>query len=125
MVNREQNADEVVHRIRNDNLVVENNLTTMIERIMTQNGLNSRFRRLNYTSPIVDYILKSELPRGCKVPKFTKFTGDTSESTVEHIARYLTVAVDLANNENFWIKYFPSSLTKNAFTWFTTLPLDL
>ena len=34
MVNRDQNADEVVHRNKNDNLVAENNLTTMIERIM-------------------------------------------------------------------------------------------
>jgi len=32
-------------------------------------------------------------------------------------------AGDLANNENLKMKYFPSSLTKNAFTWFTTLPL--
>jgi len=31
-------------------------------------------------------------------------------------------ADDLANNENLKMKYFPSSLTKNAFTWFTTLP---
>src|ERR1051325_914200 len=107
MVNREQNTDEVVHRVRNDNLVVENNLTTMIERIMTHNGLNSRFRRQNYTSPIVDYVLQSELPRGCKVPKFTKFARDTSESIVEHIA--ITEARDLANNENLRIKYFPSS----------------
>ena len=122
MVNRDQNADEIVHRIRNDNLVAENNLTTMIERIMAQNGLNSGFRRPNYTSPIMDYILQTELPRGVKVPKFTKFAGDTSESTVEHIARYLTGAGDIANNENLRIKYFPSSLTKNAFTWFTTLP---
>src|ERR1044072_659250 len=57
IVNRDQNADEVVHRTRNDNLVAENNLTTMIERIMAQNGLNSGFRRPNYASPIVDYVL--------------------------------------------------------------------
>src|ERR1051325_10487580 len=94
----------------------------MIERIMAQNGLNSGFRRPNYTSPIVVYVLQTELPRGCKVPKFTKFAGDTSESTVEHITRYLTEAGNLANSEDLRIKYFPSSLTKNAFTWFTTLP---
>ena len=29
---------------------------------------------------------------------------------------------NIANNENLKMKYFPSSLTKNAFTWFTTLP---
>ena len=30
-------------------------------------------------------------------------------------------AGDIANNENLKMKYFASSLTKNAFTWFTTL----
>ncbi|XP_058733098.1 uncharacterized protein LOC131604689 [Vicia villosa] len=70
----------------------------------------------------MDFILQTELPRGSKVPKFTKFSGDTSESTVEHIARYLTETGDLENTENLRIKYFPSSLIKNAFTWFTTLP---
>ncbi|XP_058784285.1 uncharacterized protein LOC131659062 [Vicia villosa] len=116
MVNREQNADEVIHRVRRDNMATENNLTTLIERIMANNGLNTGLRRPNYTSPVADYILQTELPRGTKVPKFPKFSGDTSESTVEHIARYLTEAGNLR------IKYFPSSLTKNAFTWFTTLP---
>ena len=122
MVNRDQNAEEVIHRVRQDNILDENNLTTMIERIMAQNGLNTGFRRPNYTSPLTNFILQEELPRGCKVPKFTKFSGDTNESTVEHVARYLIEAGDLENSENLRIKYFPSSLTKNAFTWFTTLP---
>jgi hypothetical protein len=30
-------------------------------------------------------------------------------------------ARDIANNENSRLKFFPNSLTKNAFTWFTTL----
>jgi len=30
-------------------------------------------------------------------------------------------AGDIVNNENLKMKYFASSLTKNAFTWFTTL----
>ena len=122
MVGRHQDADEVVYRIRNDNILAENNLTTVIERIMAQNGLNTGIRRPNYYSPIVDYVMHTDLPRGYKVPKFTKFAGDTNESTVKHIARYLTEAGDIENNENLRIKYFPSSLTKNAFTWFTTLP---
>ena len=40
------------------------------------------------------------------------------------MARYLTKVWDIANNENLRIKYFPSSLTKNAFTWFTTLAVN-
>lgn len=37
------------------------------------------------------------------------------------MVRYLIEAREIANNESLRIKYFPSSLTKNAFTWFTTL----
>ncbi|XP_050909424.1 uncharacterized protein LOC127123228 [Lathyrus oleraceus] len=121
MVNRDQDADEVIHRVRRENMM-ENDLTSMIERIMAQNGLNTGLRWPNYCSPLSEYVLQTELPRGCKIPKFTKFSGDTSESTIEHIARYMTEAGDLANSENLRMKYFPSSVTKNTFTWFTTLP---
>lgn len=41
---------------------------------------------------------------------------------VEHVVRYQTEAGDIMNNENFKVKYFPNSLTKNSFNWFTTLP---
>ncbi|XP_058746464.1 uncharacterized protein LOC131619378 [Vicia villosa] len=121
MVDRNQNADEVIHRVRQNNQM-ESNLTAMIERIMAQNGLNTGLRRPNYTSRLSDYVLQTELSRGRKIPKFIKFSGDTSESTTEHIVRYMIEAGDLANNEDLRMKYFPSSLTKNAFTWFTTLP---
>ncbi|XP_058766371.1 uncharacterized protein LOC131639970 [Vicia villosa] len=111
VVNRNQNADKVIHRVRQNNQM-ETNLTAMIERIMTQNGLNTGLRGPNYTPPLSDYVLQTELPRGRKVPKFTKFSGDTTESTTEHIARYMTEAGDLENNEDLRMKYFPSSLTK-------------
>jgi len=79
-------------------------------------------QRLNFVSALSEYVLETDLPRNTKIPKFTKFAGENNESSVEHIARYLMKAGDLANNENLKMKYFPSSLTKNAFTWFTTLP---
>jgi len=88
---------------------------------MAQNGLNIGLHRPNFVSPLSDSVLQSELPRGYNIPKFTKFAGDTSETTVEHITRYLTEAGDLENDKNLRLKYFPNSLTKNAFTWFTTL----
>lgn len=81
-------------------------------------------RKPNYTSHLFGYVLQTELPRGWIVPKFTKFSDDTSESTIEHTVGYLTKAEDIANNENLRIRYFPSSLMKNAFTWFTTLPTN-
>lgn len=75
-------------------------------------------------SPLSEYVLQTELPKGWKVPKFTKFSNDTSESTIEHIAKYLTEVGDIANNGNLRMKYIPRTLTNNPFTWFTTLPVN-
>ncbi|XP_045822003.1 uncharacterized protein LOC123914884 [Trifolium pratense] len=94
----------------------------MVETILAQNGLNTGCRRPNFVSAFNEYVLQTELPRGWKVPKYTKFAGHTDESTEEHIARYLAESGNLANNENLRMKYFPNLLTKNAFTWFTTVP---
>ncbi|WJX53646.1 hypothetical protein P8452_39618 [Trifolium repens] len=123
MVRRNQDPDEVVRNVQNNNnFAAPNNLATLVETILNQNGLNTGTRRPNFVSALSEYVLQTELPRGWKVPKYTKFAGDTNESTVEHIARYLAESGNLANNENLRMKYFPNSLTKNAFTWFTTLP---
>ncbi|CAJ2662058.1 unnamed protein product [Trifolium pratense] len=122
MVRRNQDPDEVVREVQNNNLLGQNNLANMVETILAQNGLNTGCRRPNFGSAFTEYVLQTELPRGWKVPKYTKFAGDTNESTVEHISRYLAESGNLANNENLRMKYFPNSLTKNAFTWFTTLP---
>ena len=60
-------------------MVGNNNLAVIVERIMEQSGVNIGMRRPNYTSPLSEYIQQTELPMGWKVPKFTKFSDDTSE----------------------------------------------
>jgi len=122
LVNRHQDADQVVVQARRNNHECQNNIASIVEALLAQNGFNMGLHRPNFVSELSEYVLETDLPRNTKIPKFTKFAGETNESTVEHIARYLMEAGDLANNENLRIKYFPSSLTKNAFTWFTTLP---
>ncbi|XP_050918982.1 uncharacterized protein LOC127136477 [Lathyrus oleraceus] len=122
MVNRNQNANNVIRQIRHDNMAADNNLAAMVERIMVRNGVNFGLRRPNYTSPLSKYILQAEAPPRTKILKFTKFSRDTTESTIEHVARYLIEAGDISNNENLRINFFLSSLIKNAFTWFTTMP---
>lgn len=44
------------------------------------------------------------------------------ESIIEHVARYQIERGDLTIDEFLKMKYFPSSLTKSFFTWFTILP---
>jgi len=121
MVNRHQDADQVVMQARRNNYEGQNNIANVVETLLAQNGFTMGLDRLNFVSALSEYVLMSELPRNWKIPKFSKFAGQTNESTVEHIAQYLMEAGDIANNENLKMKYFPSSLTKNAFTWFTTL----
>lgn len=84
----------------------------MVEQILAKNGLNVGLHGPNYLSPLLEYVLQIEIPRGWKVPKFTKFAGNTSESTIEHITRYQTEAGDMENNENLRMKYFPTLYSK-------------
>ncbi|XP_058747094.1 uncharacterized protein LOC131620090 [Vicia villosa] len=118
MVGRQQDADQFIEQYQQEEVAMENNLTTMIERIMARNGMNTPLQSPTYSSPLAEYIVQTENPRGWKIPKYTKFRGETGESTVEHIARYLTESGDMENNESLRVKHFPSSLTKAAFTWF-------
>ncbi|XP_058741652.1 uncharacterized protein LOC131614039 [Vicia villosa] len=122
VVQRHQDADQVLRNIQQDAHIGHKNISNVVEQILVQNGINAGLHRPNFVSPLSEYVRQTELPRGWKIPKFTKFAGETGESTVEHVARYQTEADELENNENLKMKYFPSSLTKNAFTWFTTLP---
>ncbi|XP_050877600.1 uncharacterized protein LOC127081382 [Lathyrus oleraceus] len=85
------------------------------------NGMSATLQTPLYASPLAEFILQTEAPRGMKVPKYTKFGGESGESIIEHIARYLTESGDLAHNEGLRVKNFPSSLTMAAFTWFTSL----
>jgi len=119
LVNRHQDADQVVSQARRNNYEGQNNIANVVEALLAQNGFNMGLHRPNIVLALSEYVLMTELPRNWKVPKFS---GETNESTVEHIARYLIEACDIANNENLKMKYFPRSLTKNAFIWFTTLP---
>ena len=122
LVERNQDPDQIIRQAQQINLEGKNNIANVVETLFTQNGFNLGLHRSNFVSPLSEYVTMEELPRGWKIPKFTKFVGETNESTVEHISRYLIEAGDIANNENLRMKYFPSSLTKNAFTLYTTLP---
>ncbi|XP_050875892.1 uncharacterized protein LOC127079548 [Lathyrus oleraceus] len=122
LVNRNHDPDHVVRQVRQEAMDWEKNLEAIVKRIIVQNKINLGLQRPTYSSPLPDFVSQIELPRGWKVLKFTKFAGDTEESTVEHVARHQTETGDIANNEDLKLKYFPSYLTKHVFTWFTMLP---
>lgn len=60
----------------------------MVEQILAHNGINVGLHIPDFVYPLPEYVLQIELPKGWKIPKFTKFVGDTSESFVEHVTRY-------------------------------------
>jgi hypothetical protein len=105
LVDSNHDANEVVRNVQQQNFGAHN-IATLVENIMAQNGLNVGLHRPNFVSPFSGYVLQTELPRGYKIPKFTTFASDTRESTIEHIARYLMEAGDIANNENLILKFF-------------------
>ena len=90
LVNRNHNADEVVRNVQQQNIRTHNNIANLVETIMALNGLNIGLHMSNFVSPLSEYALHTELPRGWKIYKFTKFAGVTSESIVEHLAHNLT-----------------------------------
>ncbi|XP_015939957.1 uncharacterized protein LOC107465492 [Arachis duranensis] len=119
LVHRNENANDVLHRLRGDRYQV----TQIVEEVLNRVGLNVGFmNQPHFMSAFPQVVQMAEVPRGVKNPKITtKFAEEVRESTTEHVARYLVEIGNLANDENLKIKFFPSSLTKNAFTWFLNI----
>lgn len=92
LVQRNQDVDQVLRQARQNNMGVQDNNTNVAERVFVQNGLNVGLHRPNYISILSKYIRQVELPRGWKLPKFTKSVNDTNVSTVEHVVWYQTKA---------------------------------
>lgn len=61
------------------------------------------------------------MPKGIKIPKLSKFAGEDTESTIEHISRYTIEMGELAIVESLKTRFLPSLLAKNTFSWFSTL----
>ncbi|RYR28801.1 hypothetical protein Ahy_B01g052989 [Arachis hypogaea] len=100
----------------------ENNADDFLARLRANHG-GERYQVTKIVEEVLNRVVQmAEVPRGVKNPKIvTKFAGEVGESTTEYIARYLVEIRNLANDENLKMKFSPSSLTKNAFTWFLNL----
>ncbi|XP_016173303.1 uncharacterized protein LOC107615783 [Arachis ipaensis] len=127
IIPRGQNADDVLTRLRANHSGERYQVTRIMEEVLNRVGLNVGFmNRPHFVSVFPQVVQMDEVPRGVKNPKIiTKFAGEVGESTTEHVARYLVEIGNLDNNENLKMKFFPSSLTKNAFTWFSNLRPNL
>ncbi|XP_015950364.1 uncharacterized protein LOC107475246 [Arachis duranensis] len=113
-----QNADYVLARLCANQIGERYQVTRIVEDVLNGVGFNVDFmNRPYFVSAFSVVVQMAEVPRGVKNPKIiTKFAGEVGKSTTEHIARYLFEIRNLANDENLKMKFFSSSLTKNAFT---------
>ncbi|QHN81742.1 uncharacterized protein DS421_20g689600 [Arachis hypogaea] len=117
-VPRDQNADDLLARLRANHGGERYQVTRIVEEVLHRVGLNVSFmNRPHFVSAFPQVVQMAEVLRGVKNPKIiTKFVGEVGELTTEHVARYLVEIGNLANDENLKMKFFPSSLMKNAFT---------
>lgn len=53
-----------------------------------------------FVSPFSALVMQTELPRGWKVPKITKFFGEAGKSNVDYVAHYQIECGCLTNNED-------------------------
>ncbi|XP_015966625.1 uncharacterized protein LOC107490365 [Arachis duranensis] len=115
VVPRCQNADDLLAKLRGGERY---QVTRIVEEVLNRVGLNVDFmNQSHFVSAFSQVVQMAEVPRGVKNLKIvTKFAGEVGESTTEHVARYLVEIRNLANDENLKIKFFSSSLMKNAFT---------
>ncbi|RYQ88939.1 hypothetical protein Ahy_B09g095839 [Arachis hypogaea] len=119
VIPRGQNADEFLARLRVNHGSECYQVTRIVEEVLNNVGL---MNQPHFVSAFPQVIQMAEVPRGVKNIKIvTKFARKVGESTTELVARYLVEIGNLANDENLKMKFFPSSLTKNAFTWFLNL----
>ncbi|XP_073121819.1 uncharacterized protein [Henckelia pumila] len=89
-------------------------------------GLGIRpMTRHEFHKPYPEIIdINNPYPKGFKVPNFTLFSGDDSQSSTEHVSRLTIRYGTLGNYENFpffKMRLFPNTLTGTTFTWYTKL----
>ena len=57
-------------------------------------------------------------PAGWHVPEFTKFNGDDSRTTWEHVSQYILQLGEAGFNDALCVRLFSLSLTGMTFCWF-------
>ncbi|KAM1833647.1 hypothetical protein ACFX13_023442 [Malus domestica] len=75
---------------------------------------------LKFIHPYPAYVEKFEYPKGFKIPDFSLSAGESSLSSLEHVARFTTQCEDV-NNDFHKLRLFNFLLTGLAFAWYINL----
>ncbi|RYQ91762.1 hypothetical protein Ahy_B09g097785 [Arachis hypogaea] len=93
-----QNVDDVLVRLRANQVGEHYQFTRIVEDVLNRVGFNIGFmNRPYFVSAFPHNVQMAEVPRGVKDPKIiTKFAGEVGESTTEHVVQYLVEIGNLA-----------------------------
>ncbi|KAM1179154.1 hypothetical protein ACFX2G_018760 [Malus domestica] len=73
-----------------------------------------------FIHPYPAYVETFGYPKGFKIPDFSLFTGESSLSSLEHVARFTAQCGDV-NSDFHKLRLFNFSLTGSAFAWYINL----
>ena len=74
-----------------------------------------------FIHPYLEFVEHFEYPKGFKIPDFSLFAGESSLSSLEHVARFTAQCGDV-NGDYYKLRLFNFSLTGPAFAWYINLP---
>jgi hypothetical protein len=98
-----------------------NNLTNQLATILCESfGIELKGRGGIYQKAYPDYYDQLPYPRGYRVPKFAKFSGEDGKTTLEHVGQFILQCGEASANDILKLRMFPLSLSSTAFTWFTS-----
>ena len=89
-----------------------------------QFGLKPKGLTFSYKHPYLEWYDLVTLPTNYRLPKFTKFTGQDSASTIEYVSWYLTQLGEASVEDAHRVRFFSLSLSGPAFIWFLSLPVN-
>ncbi|XP_057519443.1 uncharacterized protein LOC130800109 [Amaranthus tricolor] len=75
---------------------------------------------ISLVSPLAMEILNTPNPGKIKVPNMAAFDGTSCPQ--EHMTAYKNLMLLYTTNSSLWCKFFPTTLTRVALTWYTSLP---
>ncbi|KAM1076990.1 hypothetical protein EV1_024148 [Malus domestica] len=98
--------------------------TTSIDMTEVQWMINSAMEKgskfLKFIHQYPAYMEKFEYPKGFRIPDFSLFAGESSLSSLEHVARF-TAQCGYVNCDFHKLRLFNFSLTGSAFAWYINL----
>ncbi len=87
-------------------------------------GIETRNRAKVNQKPYPDYYDILPYPRDYKIPEFTKFSGEDSRTTCEHVDQFLAQCSRASSMDTCKLRLFSLSLSGTALIWFTSLPAN-